>query len=137
MQICYIPPKEKYSSDNFLKTQMKRELAKFKDEKTQIKLASCMITIALANINTYAAKLDIETFKTRANSKGNEILSVVQIVGYWIAIVAAGVDIIKNFKKQDIAGLFAVAFKYAALFGILKGLPWFFELVGDLFSMEG
>lgn len=137
MQICYIPPKEKYSSCDFLKFQMKRELSKFKDEKTQIKLASCMATIALANINTYANTMNIETFKVRVNSKGNQILSLIQIVGYWIAIVAAAIDIIKNFRKQDIAGLFAVAFKYAALFGILKGLPWFFQLIGDLFDMEG
>lgn len=136
MQICYIPPKEKYSSTDFLRAQMKRELSKFKDEKTQIKLASCMITIALANINTYANTLDLEKFKGKLNSKGNQLLSIVQLVGYWIAILAAGIDIIKNFKKQDIAGLFAVAFKYAALFGLLNGLPWFFELIGDLFKME-
>lgn len=137
MQISYISPKEKYSSTNFLKSQMKRELSKFKDEKTQIKLTSCVATIALANINTYANTMNIETFKIRVNSKGNQILSLVQIIGYWIAIVAAAIDIIKNFRKQDIAGLFAVAFKYAALFGILKGLPWFFQLIGDLFDMEG
>lgn len=137
MQICYIPPKEKYSSTDFLRTQMKRELSKFKDEKTQIKLASCITTIALTNINTYANTINIETFKVRVNNKGNQILSLIQIVGYWIAIVAAAIDIIKNFRKQDIAGLFAVAFKYAALFGILKGLPWFFQLIGDLFDMEG
>lgn len=136
MHICYIPPKEKYSSDNFLKTQMKRELAKFKDEKTQIKIASCMITIALANVNAYAKELDLEKWKGNLDRKGQQILSIVQLVGYWIAIVAAGVDIIKNFRKQDIAGLFAVAFKYAALFGLLKGLPWFFDLIGDLFDME-
>lgn len=137
MQICYIPPKEKYSSNDFLKAQMKKELAKFKDEKTQLKIAACMITIALAKVNAYANTLDLEKFKTRLDKKGNQLLDIVQLVGYWIAILAAGVDIIKNFKKQDIAGLFAVAFKYAALFGILNGLPWFFDLIGDLFNMEG
>lgn len=134
MQIYYIAPK-KYSSNDFLKAQMKRELAKFKDEKSQIKLASCMIAISLSQINTYANTMNIEEWKANLDYKGNQILSLVQAVGYWIAIIAAGIDIIKNFRKQDISGLFAVAFKYAALFGILKGLPWFFELIGDLFDI--
>lgn len=135
MQICYIPPKEKYSRNDFLKSQMKRELAKFKDEKTKLKIAACTLAIAISQVNTYAKDLDLDKWKSNLDSKGNQILGIVQIVGYWIAIIAAAVDIIKNFKKQDIAGLFAVAFKYAALFGILKGLPWFFTLIGDLFDM--
>lgn len=135
MQICYIPPKEKYSSNDFLKSQMKRELAKFKDEKVQLRIAVCMITIAVSQVNLYAKDLNLEEWKKNLDKKGTQILDVVQTVGYWIAIIAAAVDIIKNFKKQDVAGLFAVAFKYAALFGILKGLPWFFTLIGDLFDM--
>lgn len=135
MQICYIPAK-KYSHNDFLKSQMKKELAKFHDEKTQLKIAACMITIALAKVNTFAKDLQLDKFKNNLDSKGNQILDIVQIVGYWIAIIAAAIDIIKNFKKQDIAGLFAVTFKYAALFGLLNGLPWFFELIGDLFKME-
>lgn len=136
MQIYYIPPKEKYSSTEFFKSQMKRELAKFKDEKTQIKIAVGIVTIALAKVNTFAKDINLDKWKGNLDYKGKQILSIVQLVGYWIAIIAAAVDIIKNFKKQDIAGLFAVAFKYAALFGILKGLPWFFQLIGDLFDME-
>ncbi|MBE6021697.1 MAG: hypothetical protein E7231_00525 [Cellulosilyticum sp.] len=136
MQICYIPPKEKYSRNNFLKSQMKRELAKFKDEKVQLRIAACMITIAVSQVNLYAKDLNLEKWKGNLDKKGTQILDIIQTVGYWIAIIAAAVDIIKNFKKQDIAGLFAVAFKYAALFGLLNGLPWFFELVGDLFNME-
>ena len=135
MQICYIPAK-KHSHNDFLKSQMKRELAKFKNEKTQIKVATCMFTIAVANVNTFAKEVNLNKFKHNLDEKGNQILGIIQVVGYWIAIIAAAVDIIKNFKKQDIAGLFAVAFKYAALFGLLNGLPWFFELVGDLFKMD-
>ena len=136
MQICYIPPKEKYSKNDFLKAQMKRELAKFKDEKTKLRLLVCTMAIAVSQVNAYANELNLEKWKTNLDTKGNQILDIIQTVGYWIAIIAAAVDIIKNFKKQDIAGLFAVAFKYAALFGLLNGLPWFFELVGDLFNIK-
>lgn len=136
MQICYIPPKEKYSRNNFLKAQMRRELAKFKDEKTKLRLLVCTMAIAVSQVNAYANELNLEKWKTNLDTKGNQILDIIQTVGYWIAIIAAAVDIIKNFKKQDIAGLFAVAFKYAALFGLLNGLPWFFELVGDLFNIK-
>ena len=135
MQICYIPPKEKYCSNDFLKLQMKRELAKYKDEKIKLRIAACVMTIALSQVNVYAKDLNLEKWESNLDYKGNQILGIVQLVGYWIAIIAAAVDIIKNFKKEDIAGLFAVAFKYAALFGILKGLPWFFQLIGELFDM--
>lgn len=134
MQVCYIPAK-KYSSNNFLKSQMKRELAKFKDEKTKLKVAACTMAIAVSQVNLYAKELNLEKWKTNLDTKGNQILDIIQTVGYWIAIIAAAIDIIKNFRKQDIAGLFAVAFKYAALFGLLNGLPWFFELVGELFNV--
>lgn len=136
MQICYIPPKEKYSRNNFLKAQMRRELAKFKDEKTKLRLLVCTMAIAVSQVNAYANELNLEKWKTNLDTKGNQILDIIQTVGYWIAIIAAAIDIIKNFRKQDIAGLFAVAFKYAALFGLLNGLPWFFELVGDLFNIK-
>lgn len=135
MRVYYIPAK-KYSSNDFLKSQMKRELSKFKDEKTQLRLAVCMMTIAIAHINTYAKDLNLNKWKSNLDAKGNQILDIIQTVGYWIAIIAAAIDIIKNFRKQDIAGLFAVAFKYAALFGLLNGLHWFFQLIGELFNIE-
>ena len=94
------------------------------------------MAIAVSQVNAYANELNLERWKTNLDTKGNQILDIIQTVGYWIAIIAAAIDTIKNFKKQDIAGLFAVAFKYAALFGLLNGLPWFFELVGDLFNIK-
>ena len=64
MQICYIPPKEKYSRNNFLKAQMRRELAKFKDEKTKLRLLVCTMAIAVSQVNAYANELNLEKWKT-------------------------------------------------------------------------
>lgn len=136
MQICYIKY-EKHSANELLKRQAKKELYKIVDKKKRIVLATCIITIALNNINyIYASNLDIEKFKAGLDEKGNQLLSLIQAVGYWVAIVAAGIDVVKSIKKQDIAGIISIVMKYAVMFGLLHALPWFFELIKELFTLE-
>lgn len=90
--------------------------------------------IAASTLNQVMAEVNIANFTQRVNDKGNQILALIQIIGYWAAIVFAGIDIVKAFKKQDVAGLIAIACKYAVAVGILYGLPDIFDIFRDLFK---
>ncbi|MDF2612853.1 MAG: hypothetical protein K0S71_639 [Clostridia bacterium] len=92
--------------------------------------------IMLCNLNMLQAKLNVSDFTNRVDEKGNEILSLIQIIGYWAAIIFAGIDIVKAFKKQDLAGITAIAVKYALAVGILYGLPDIFDMIKGLFKGE-
>ena len=126
IEVCYIPP-----------TKSDYQLAKEELAKCTIKeingIVVCATFIMLAHANQTMAALDIESFTQKVDDKGVSILRLIQIVGYWAAIIFAAIDIVKAFKKQDIAGLIAIAGKYAVAVGILYGLPSIFDIFKDLF----
>lgn len=127
IEICYIPYNKSYYRI------AKEEMAKLTiNEVHSIVFGSSLI--ALNMLNTTFAKIDIENFSYKVNQKGNEILELVQVVGYWVAIAYAGIDIIKALKKQDIAGLMAILFKYAISVGLLYGVTDIFDIFRDLFK---
>ena len=127
MEICYIP----YNKSNY-------EIAQEKMARLTVNEINSIVVgttfIMLYQFNTLMAKTDVLGFTKKVETKGNEILDLVQIIGYWAAVVFAAIDIVKAFKKQDIAGLIAIACKYAVAVGILYGLPDIFDIFRDLFK---
>lgn len=127
IEVCYIPYKK--SAYRLAREEMARLTVK---EINSIVFGASFIM--MANFNMLMAKTDIAGFSKRVEDKGNEILDLIQIIGYWAAIIFAGIDIVKAFKKQDMAGLIAIACKYAVAVGILYGLPDIFDIFRDLFK---
>lgn len=126
MEVCYIPYNK--SAYRIAKEEMARLSIK---EINSIIFGATLIMLNTMNVTM--AKLNVADFTARVDKKGNEILSLIQAVGYWAAILFAGIDIVKAFKKQDMAGLIAIACKYAVSVGILYGLPDIFDIFRDLF----
>lgn len=127
IKVCYIPP-----------TKSAYQLAQKEMARLNIKEINAIVAgatfIMFSNFNVLLAKTDVAGFTKKVEAKGNEILDLIQIVGYWAAIIFAGIDIVKAFKKQDMAGLIAIACKYAVAVGILYGLPDIFDIFKDLFE---
>lgn len=90
--------------------------------------------IMMYHFNQVYAGVDVKKFTNKVEAKGNEILDLLQIIGYWSALIFAAIDIVKAFKKQDLAGLIAIAVKYAVAVGILYGLPDIFDIFKGLFE---
>ena len=121
LEICYIP----YNKSNYYLAR--KEMARLTvKEINSIIFCSTLIILNLTNVTM--AKLNVNSFAEKIDKKGNEILALVQTVGYWAALLYAAIDTVKAFKKQDIAGLIAIATKYAIAVGILYGLPDIFDL---------
>lgn len=115
--------------------QAKEALLDLKNHRHRIRIAGVTIGIALGNINhLLASELKITKFTQKVDEMGNLSLAMVQSVGYWLAIIFAGIDVIKNFKKEDIAGILAIVFKYVIINGVLYALPWIFDVFQELFQ---
>ncbi len=127
MQICYIPYKKS------IYDQARSKLNKL-SPKERAGIASALTIIAAGQLNAlYAKGLNVAEFTKRIDTKGLEILGLIQVVGYWAAIIFAAIDIVKSIKKQDIAGVIAIAAKYAITFGLLYALPAIFDMIKVLF----
>lgn len=134
MQIIYIPPKpSQYDLSQGTCSHVKKELHKIKDLKKKASLACALATLALTRINTYASDFNIDNFTTQVDKKGLQVLMLIQVLGYWAAILFAAIDILKNIKKQDTPAIIAIVLKYVTIYTILYALPWIFDLVKTLF----
>lgn len=134
MQIVYIPPKpSQYCVDQATYTNVQKELHKVRSLKKKTSLACALVTLSLTQINTYASDLNIDQFTSQVDAKGLQLLSLIQSLGYWAAILFAGIDILKNLKKQDTPAIIAVVLKYVTIYAILYALPWIFDLIKTLF----
>jgi len=71
---------------------------------------------------------------SKLNSGGATVLNLVQGVGYWIAIVMASYEIIKNLMQGDSKSTGKTIMKYSLGYGSLFLLPWIFDLVKGIFS---
>lgn len=127
IEVCYIP----YNKSQY-------QIAREEMAKVTLREAKNVIIgatfIMLTTMNQLHAKLNVEDFGRKLDTECIKILSLIQIVGYWMAIIFAGIDIVKNFKKQDIAGLLSTCAKYGVSVGILYGLPTIFDLIVGLFE---
>lgn len=127
IEICYIPYRK--SAYQIAKKEMAKLTIK---EINQIVCGASFLMACTAN-QVFAAA-NINKFTKKIETKGNEILDLIQLIGYWAAILFAAIDIVKAFKKQDLAGLIAIACKYAVAVGILYGLPGIFDIFKELFE---
>lgn len=127
VEVCYIP-----------KHQSAYELAKKEMAKLTIKEVNSILVgstfIMISMIQQTHAEMNLDKFTARVEAQGNKILTLIQLVGYWAALVFAAIDIVKAFKKQDVAGLIAIACKYAVAVAILYGLPTIFDIFKGLFE---
>ena len=127
IEICYIP---------YTKSQY--QIAK--EELTKVKLSeikNIMIGasfIMATTVNMLYAKINVTNFTAKIDTEGYKVLGMLQAIGYWAAIVFAGVDVIKNFKKQDISGIVSTVLKYFVAVSLLYGLPDIFDFARSFFD---
>lgn len=127
IEVCYIP----YNKSQY---QLAREaMAKVTvSEAKNIIIGATFIMVATAN--ALYAKVNVDSFTAKVNTEGYKVLGMLQAVGYWAAIVFAGIDIVKNFKKQDISGIISTVLKYFVAVAVLYGLPDIFDLARSFFD---
>lgn len=70
----------------------------------------------------------------KINKGGLTILGLMQDIGYWIAIVMAAMEIIKNLMQGDTKSTGKSIIKYSLGYGSLYLLPWIFDLIKSIFS---
>ena len=127
IEVCYIP----YNKSQY---QLAREaMAKVTlAEAKNIIIGATFIMATTANV--LYAKINVNNFTSRVDDEGFRILKLLQTVGYWAAIVFAGIDIVMNFKKQDISGIISTVLKYFVAVAVLYGLPDVFDLARSFFE---
>lgn len=65
---------------------------------------------------------------------GGAILGIVRSFGYWICLIMCIVEIIKSLMQGDTKSISKIIAKYAIGFGSFYFLPWFFDLIREVFS---
>ena len=127
IEVCYIP----YNKSQY---QLAREaMAKVTvSEAKNIIIGATFIMATTAN--ALYAKFNVDNFTNKVDEKCSKVLIALQTIGYWAAIVFAGIDIVKNFKKQDISGIVSTVLKYFVAVIILYGLPDIFDLAKGFFD---
>lgn len=70
-----------------------------------------------------------DNFLNAINTQGNNVLGVIRLGGYFIAAIGTTLDITKNMRKQDIAGMASTLIKYGVGVGILYGVTRFFDWI--------
>lgn len=127
IEVCYIP----YNKSQY---QLAREaMAKVTlAEAKNIIIGATFIMATTAN--ALYAKFNVDNFTNKVDEKCSKVLIALQTIGYWAAIVFAGIDIVKNFKKQDISGIVSTVLKYFVAVIILYGLPDIFDLAKGFFD---
>lgn len=70
----------------------------------------------------------------KINKGGLTILGLMQDIGYWLAIIMACYEIIKNLLQGDSKSTGKIIMKYSVGYGSLYLLPWIFDLVKSIFS---
>lgn len=127
IEVCYIP----YNKSQY---QLAREaMAKVTlAEAKNIIIGATFIMATTAN--ALYAKFNVDNFTNKVDEKCSKVLIALQTIGYWAAIVFAGIDIVKNFKKQDISGIVSTVLKYFVAVIVLYGLPDIFDLAKGFFD---
>ncbi|MBS5317430.1 MAG: hypothetical protein KHY44_13720 [Clostridiales bacterium] len=127
IEVCYIP----YNKSQY---QLAREaMAKVTlAEAKNIIIGATFIMATTAN--ALYAKFNVDNFTNKVDEKCSKVLIALQTIGYWAAIVFAGIDIVKNFKKQDISGIVSTVLKYFVGVIVLYGLPDIFDLAKGFFD---
>lgn len=132
MEICYIP-----ATESLYRQARRAYTKKTIGEVVEIINGAMLILRKEINKNGFSMwSISVARFIEKVDKAGKGILSIIQLCGYWAALVFAGVDIIMAFKKKNIAGIIALAVKYAIGVALLYGLPGIFDMFKDIFTDE-
>lgn len=133
MRISYIPAPKKNCQEEFqfLKKNLKREL-KACNAKEKVEIATALISFSLFKINTLAQTA--EEFEQKINAKGNQILLYVKTIMFWLGIIYASIDVVKNIKNQDIMQVPKIIFRYALMVAAVYKMPKFFNFIIGFFD---
>lgn len=85
------------------------------------------LTVDLSTITSFA----VDT--TAIDKAGNEILSLIRKVGYWVGIILCSKDVIKHCMRGHLESIGTIVAMYGMGFGVLYFLPWLFDLIKGLF----
>lgn len=130
IHVCYISPNHSQRS----------RLNKFRFTENNCKKAMLFASICLANANNLMASARPGTWENaqlnlaKVDAAGENLLTILTRIGYWVAIFMAIFEIIKHLKDGDTNGIWGVIVKYGMAFGSLFALPWVFDIIAGLFS---
>ena len=127
IEVCYIP----YNKSQY--QIVREEMAKVTLSELKSIVVGASFLMA-TTVNMLYAKVNVNSFTEKVNTEGFKILNMMQTIGWWAAIVFAGIDVIKNLKKQDISGIISTVLKYFVAVVVLSGLPDIFDLARSFFD---
>ena len=142
MQICYIPaPKKNYQSRKFQQQvatftrDLKHEL-KGCNAKEKLEVSTAIIAYAMFEINTLAASAPTNGI----DHAGQIIMSYIKPIAFWLGVIFAGIDVVKNIKNQDIWAIPKIVARYAIMVAAVWNMPRIFQflikMIGDCFTVE-
>lgn len=89
--------------------------------------------VGLASL-MYAEKCYAATNTNKIDKAGMTILNIVRTFGYWICIIMCIIEIIKSLMQGDTKSVGKIIAKYVIGFGSFFFLPWFFDVIKDIFK---
>ena len=124
IQICYI--KYKKPEEHIYLTNK---------EKLLLTKISCVTLCLMNTFNLYANNIDrkITMVETKVDNTGEMLIRILQLAIYWSSMFFALTEILKTIKKQDIAGITAIIFKYGLIMTIGYGMPSIWRFIKELF----
>lgn len=101
------------------------------------KTLKSMAVFVIASL-TYAEKVlaadtTVEAVK-RLNTAGNTLLSVMQTIGYWVALLMCIIEILKTLSSGDTKSIGRIIVKYLMAFAGIYVLKWLFDLIRVIFG---
>lgn len=127
IEVCYIP----FNKSQYQIAREEMATVTLSELKSIVVGASFLMA---TTVNMLYAKVNVNNFTEKVNTEGFKILNMMQTIGWWAAIVFAGIDVIKNLKKQDISGIISTVLKYFVAVVVLSGLPDIFDLARSFFD---
>ena len=124
IKIYYIPPVDK---NNYLKEVSELNAIK------ALKISTVLVGANVLNTKYIYANNLGESIK-KLDKAGNQVLGILQRVGYWGALLMAFWEVIGAIKDGDVNKIWGIAVKYALAYGTLYTLPWVFDLISTIFE---
>lgn len=130
IQVCYISPKRSVVTDK--NADSKRRLSRSRIINT-LQISIMVLTAFILNIQKLYAKESSQDAMKKLDVAGETVLEILQKIGYWGAIFMAVWEGIGAIKEGDTNKILSIAVKYLLAYATLKGLPWAFDLIGNIF----
>jgi multisubunit Na+/H+ antiporter MnhF subunit len=70
----------------------------------------------------------------KMNSAGSQLLTLLQVVAYWVVIIKCVIDVIKSANAGDRKSVLNILMTNVMLFATVYICPWIFDLIKDIFS---